>query len=79
MPYGYGNFAPLITAVLTSLLLAMLILNMFRIKHKMPIKAVSALAALCSLLSLLFENVNIVSVSVAVLLIIQFAMGFHKS
>ena len=52
MPFGYGNFAPLLTAVLTCLLLLLLILFLFW-KKRAIWKAAGVLAGVAAILSLL--------------------------
>ena len=52
MPFGYGNFAPLLTAVLTCLLLLLLILFLVWKKRALW-KAAGVLAGVAAILSLL--------------------------
>ncbi len=55
MPYGYANFGPLITAILTCVLLVILILSLLLKKDwNNPVTVLSAIATLTSLAPMLF-------------------------
>lgn len=55
IPYGYANFGPLITAVLTCVLLVILVLSLLLKKDwNKPITIISAIATLTSLAPLMF-------------------------
>lgn len=54
-PYGYANFGPLITAILTCALLVIIILSILLKKNwNKPITIISAIATLTSLAPLMF-------------------------
>lgn len=54
-PYGYANFGPLITAILTCVLLGIIILSILLKKNwNKPITIISAIATLTSLAPLMF-------------------------
>ncbi len=54
MPFGYGQFGPLLTAILSCLLLAVGVLYLWRGKGKSALKVLSVIAVLLSLSPLLF-------------------------
>ncbi len=55
IPYGYANFGPFITAILTCVLLVILILSLLLKKDwNKPVTVLSAIATLTSLAPLLF-------------------------
>ena len=54
-PFGYANFAPLIVALLTCVLIILIVVSLISKKQmKMPILAISAIATVLSLASLLY-------------------------
>lgn len=53
-PYGYANFGPFLTALLTCLLLAVLLLYVFTGKGRGATKILAPLAAVMSLMWLLY-------------------------
>ena len=54
-PFGYANFAPLIVALLTCVLIILIVVSLISKKQmKMPILAISAIATVLSLAPLLY-------------------------
>lgn len=71
-PYGYANFGPLITAILTCVLLVIIVLSIILKKNwNKPISVISAIAALASLSPLLFgiESFSLVGAMISVCII----------
>ena len=79
-PYGYANFGPFITALLTCCLLVLSAINLFivsgRIKKAIKIVALSALVA--SLAPLLVNCYSIIGGVISVLLLILFLVQMKK-
>ncbi len=72
MPYGYANFGPLITAILTCILILLLVLSILIKKDwRKPISVISAIAVLTSLAPLMFgiDNFSVVGAIISVCLI----------
>ena len=77
-PYGFANFGPLITAILTCVLLVLIILAIILKKNwSKQIAVISAVAAVISLSPLLFgiENFSIVGALISVCLAALFAIA----
>lgn len=74
IPYGYANFAPLITAILTSVLLVMFVVYVFNNNSELykRIKGVSIAAAIVSFMPLLrgFENYSVTGFAISVVLLV---------
>ena len=82
-PFGYGNFGPLITAILTCILLVLVVGYLFK-SHKglnIAIMNVSGFATATSLLPLMFgfSYITVIGVIVSVLLAAAFGTCFIKS
>ena len=80
LPFGYANFGPLLTAILTCVLLVLGIILVLGKKERMRegIKVVSAIAVLTSLMPLLFgfDYFSIVGAFISFVLIIEFVLTF---
>ena len=90
-PYGYANFGPFITAVITCLLFifALILLTQKAKKTEKPALILSGIAVFTSLLPLIMFGVsyfNIISVLISLLMITQFVVimllkkqrGYHN-
>lgn len=82
-PFGYANFGPFITAILTCALLVIVVVYLFK-SHKglnIAIMNVSGFATATSLLPLMFgfSYVTVIGVIVSVLLALTFGICFFKS
>ncbi len=78
IPYGYANFGPLITAILTCVLLVIIILSILIKKDwSKPIAVISAVAAVISLAPLLFgiDDFSIVGALITLTLAGLFAVS----
>ena len=80
IPYGYANFGPFITAILTCVLLVMTIINLFADngKNKSTIKIVSFVTLIISLAPLLVNCYSVVSRIISVLLSVVFIISLKK-
>lgn len=80
LPFGYANFGPLLTAILTCVLLVLGIILVLGKKERMRegIKVVSAIAVVTSLMPLLygFDYFSIVGTFISFVLIIEFVLTF---
>lgn len=77
-PYGYANFGPLITAILTCVLLVIIILSILLKKDwSKPISVISVIAVLTSLAPLLFgiENFSLVGAMISACIIAIFVLS----
>lgn len=74
IPYGYANFAPLITAILTCVLFIMFMVYMFNnnAESYKRIKGVSITAAIVSFMPLLrgLENYSVTGFAISVVLLV---------
>lgn len=82
-PYGYANFAPLITAIITVLVFALVIVYLVT-KKEAVFKAVKALLAVGVVLSLCplgfgFDSFSIVAALISVTLTAELAFAFLLS
>ena len=78
IPYGYANFAPLITAILTSVLFIMFFVYMFNNNAELykRIKGVSIAAVIISFMPLLrgIENYTVTGYAISVMLLLVFVV-----
>jgi hypothetical protein len=80
-PYGYANFGPLITAVLTCVLLIILVLSLLLKKDwNKPITIISAIATLTSLAPLMsgISNFSIVGAMISACILAAFVISRIK-
>ncbi len=74
IPYGYANFAPLITAILTLVLLVMFIAYLFSNDNALynKIRGVSIAAVIVSFMPLLrgFENYSVTGFAISTVLVV---------
>lgn len=80
-PYGYANFGPLITAILTCVLLVIIVLSLLLKKDwNKPISVISAIASLTSLAPLMFglDNFSLVGAMISVCFIAVFVLSRIK-
>jgi len=78
-PFGYANFAPFIVAILTCVLLVLIVASVILKKAlKKPIAAVSTIAAVLSLLPMLFglDYVSFVGLLISAALICTAVISF---
>jgi hypothetical protein len=81
-PFGYANFAPLIVALLTCVLIILIVVSLISKKQmKMPILAISAIATVLSLAPLLYgiRFFSVVGAFISVALAITTVVGFLKN
>ena len=71
-PYGYANFGPFITAILTCVLLVLSIINLFvdNDKIKTTIKIVSLIALVASLAPLIVNSYSVIGGVISFLLLV---------
>lgn len=80
-PYGYANFGPFITALLTSILLVIIVLSILLKKDwSKSISIISAIATLTSLAPLMFgiSNFSIVGAIISVCILTTFVISRIK-
>lgn len=81
-PFGYANFGPFLTAVLTCALLVFLFIGYFKFSNGMntAIRTISGFAIVTSLLPLMFglSYATVIGVSITVLLALIFGITFIK-
>ena len=80
-PYGYANFGPLITAILTCVLLVILVLSLLLKKNwSKSISIISAIATLTSLAPLMFgfSNFSLVGAMISACIIATFVISRIK-
>ncbi len=82
-PYGYANFGPFITAVLTCVLFvfAVMMFTPFADKIRKAVKIVSLISVITSLLPLImfgFNYFNVYSCIISALLLVQFIISLIK-
>ena len=78
-PFGYANFGPLITAILTCVLLVLVVVYLFK-SHKGLNIAIMNFATATSLLPLMlgFSYITVIGVIVSVFLAATFGVCFIK-
>ena len=80
IPFGYANFGPFITAVLTCVLIVLILTCWFKFSKKLnvAIKSLSGVAIVTSLFPLMFgaDNVTIIGVVITILLASIFGICF---
>lgn len=81
-PYGYANFGPLLTAVLTCALLVICIINLFKNSRRLrkTISVISLIALVGSLTPLLYgiESFSVVGVFISLILLFEFGLSLIK-
>ena len=82
LPYGYANVGPLITAILTCVLIVLIIIGWFKFGRglNIAIMCISGFATLTSLLPLFLgiRNFSLIGVCISLLLGFIFGMCFLK-
>ncbi len=82
-PYGYANFGPLLTAVLTSVLILLCVIYLFAAKNgiRKAISIISGIAVFCSLMPLLYglNAFSLTGASISALLAAVFILSLFKS
>ena len=81
IPYGYGDFGPLITAILSCVMLVILALSLLLKKDwNKPITIISAIATLTSLAPLMFgiSNFSIVGAMISTCILATFVISRIK-
>ncbi len=82
LPFGYANFGPLITAILTCILIILIIIGWFKYSRglNIAIMYVSGFATVTSLLPLFLgiNYISVIGISITVLLAITFGICFLK-
>ena len=81
IPYGYGDFGPLITAILTCILLVIIVLSLLLKKNwSKSISIISAIATLTSLAPLMFgiSNFSLVGAMISACIIATFVISRIK-
>ena len=83
MPFGYANFGPLITAILTCVLLVLVVIYLFKPRKGLntAILNVAGFATATSLLPLMFgfDYITVIGVIITALLAGTFGCGFFKA
>lgn len=83
MPFGYANFGPLITAILTCVLLVLVAIYLFKPRKGLntAILNVSGFATAASLMPLMFgfDYITVIGVIITALLAGTFGCGFIKN
>lgn len=79
-PYGYANFGPFITAILTCVLLVISIINLLvdNDKIKTTIKIVSLIALVASLAPLIVNCYSVLGGAISILLLSVFIISIRK-
>ena len=79
-PYGYANFGPFITAILTCVLLVISIINLLvdNDKIKTTIKIVSLMALVASLAPLIVNSYSVIGGVISLLLLVIVVIPGHK-
>lgn len=82
LPFGYANFGPLITAILTCILIILIIMGWFKYSRglNIAIMCISGFATVTSLLPLFLgiRNFSLIGVCISLLLGFIFGMCFLK-
>ena len=83
MPFGYANFGPLITAILTCILLVLVVIYLFKPRKGLntAILNVSGFATAASLMPLMFgfDYITVIGVIITALMAGTFGCGFIKT
>ena len=83
MPFGYANIGPLITAILTCVLLVLVVVYLFKPRKGLntAILNVAGFATAASLMPLMFgfDYITVIGVIITVLLAGTFGCGFIKA
>ena len=83
MPFGYANFGPLITAILTCVLLVLVVIYLFKPRKGLntAILNVAGFATAASIMPLMFgfDYITVIGVIITVLLAGTFGCGFIKA
>ena len=79
-PYGYANFGPFITAILTCVLLVIFIINLLvdNDKIKSIIKIVSLIALVASLAPLIVNSYSVIGGVISLLLLVIVVISMKK-
>ena len=79
-PYGYANFGPFITAILTCVLLVLSIINLLvdNYKIKTTIKMVSLIALVASLAPLIVNSYSVIGGVISFLLLVIVVIPIKK-
>ena len=79
-PYGYANFGPFITAILTCLLLVISVINLLvdNYKIKSTIKIVSLIALVASLAPLIVNSYSVIGGVISLLLLVIVVISMKK-
>lgn len=83
MPFGYANFGPLITAILTCVLLVLVVIYLFKPRKGLntAILNVTGFATAASLMPLMFgfDYITVIGVIITALMAGAFGCGFIKT
>lgn len=74
-PYGYANFGPFITAILTCVILVLSVISLFVDKGK---NAISLVALITSLMPLLVNCYSMIGGAISILLLAVFIISLTK-
>lgn len=81
-PFGYANFGPLITSLLTCIILLLSLISLFNRKNKIIsiIKYLSAISVITSLMPLIFgiNYITPINISVTLILLVIFLTSLYK-
>lgn len=77
-PYGYANFGPFITAILTCVLLVLSVIKLFVDKCETAIKIISIIALITSLMPLLVNCYSMIGGAISILLLAVFIISLTK-
>ena len=77
-PYGYANFGPFITAILTCVLLVLFVIKLFVDKCEKAIKIISIIALITSLMPLLVNCYSMIGGAISILLLAVFIISLTK-
>ena len=77
-PYGYANFGPFITAILTCVLIVLSVIKLFVDKGEKAIKIISIIALITSLMPLLVNCYSMIGGAISILLLAVFIISLTK-
>lgn len=81
-PFGYANFGPFLTAILTCVLLVLVTIYLFKPRNGLntAIKSVAAIATATSLMPLIFgaDYITVIGLVITLLLAVTFCCCFIK-